>query len=432
MGLQTDVAGGTFMAFGSSAPELFISVIGVFVTKGDIGIGTILGSAVFNVLFVIGVCGIASGTVLYLAWWPLVRDMVFYLLSIVFLMLVLRDNLVMWPEATAMACSYSIYLLIMYFNPRIEAWLYKVTNTTRPEYKSDVHASNGNNNGYSQVPNDEADESEKDVIKADEDKDVEKGTPEEEKGADKPNKADVKEHKGFQGSGEHLAHHHEYDQHRPHEVPDLTLGTPWSPPEGIWARICWVLCLPINISFYLTIPDVKKESFKKFVPVSFTVCIVWIAFTSYILVWMVTIIGYTFMIPDTVMGLSLLAFGTSVPDTLSSIFVAKKGDGDMAVSHTVGSNVFDILLGLGIPWLIQGALRDSGVVIDSHGLFVACFFILGSIVAELLVIYYFKWVLDRKVGCIHLVIFFIFMGSSVYVEMTAFAKYNLPMCIVDI
>jgi len=100
---------------------------------------------------------------------------------------------------------------------------------------------------------------------------------------------------------------------------------PWSPPKGIWARICWVLCLPINISFYLTIPDVKKESCKKFVPVSFTVCIVWIAFTSYILVWMVTIIGYTFMIPDTVMGLSLLAFGTSVPDTLSSIFVAKKG-----------------------------------------------------------------------------------------------------------
>lgn len=108
------------------------------------------------------------------------------------------------------------------------------------------------------------------------------------------------------------------------------------------------------------------------------------------------------------------------------------GDGDMAVSHTVGSNVFDILLGLGIPWLIKGAVWDSAVVIDSHGLFLACFFILGSITAELLVIYYFKWVLDRKVGCIHLVIFFIFMGISIYVEMKAFARYNLPMCIVDI
>ena len=38
-------------------------IIGVFITEGDIGIGTILGSAVFNVLFVIGVCGLGAGTV---------------------------------------------------------------------------------------------------------------------------------------------------------------------------------------------------------------------------------------------------------------------------------------------------------------------------------------------------------------------------------
>lgn len=45
-----------------SLTSLF-SFLGVFVTKGDIGVGTILGSAVFNVLFVIGVCGIGAGTV---------------------------------------------------------------------------------------------------------------------------------------------------------------------------------------------------------------------------------------------------------------------------------------------------------------------------------------------------------------------------------
>lgn len=101
-----------------------------------------------------------------------------------------------------MACSYSIYLLIMYFNPRIEAWLYKVTNTTSPEYKSDLHASNGNNNRYSQLPNadHDADESEKDVNKAGEDKDVEKGTLEIEKGDDKLNKAEGRVNKGFQGN----------------------------------------------------------------------------------------------------------------------------------------------------------------------------------------------------------------------------------------
>ena len=77
--LSDDVAGATFMAAGSSAPELFTSVIGlfptplrffweilwfltkflgVFVAKGDVGIGTIVGSAVFNILVIIGLCAL--------------------------------------------------------------------------------------------------------------------------------------------------------------------------------------------------------------------------------------------------------------------------------------------------------------------------------------------------------------------------------------
>ena len=57
-----------------------------------------------------------------------------------------------------MVCSYSIYLIIMYFNPRIEAWLYKITNTNSPEYKSELHASNGikaSNNGYQKIADEE-------------------------------------------------------------------------------------------------------------------------------------------------------------------------------------------------------------------------------------------------------------------------------------
>lgn len=116
-----------------------------------------------------------------------------------------------------------------------------------------------------------------------------------------------------------------------------------------------------------------------------------------------------------------------------SFFFSLPGDGDMAVSHTVGSNVFDILLCLGIPWLVKTTVwdYDSTVVINSHGLFISCFFILGSIAVTLIIIYYYKWVLNKKVGCIYLVFYFIFMGISIYVEMNAFGKYNPPMCIVD-
>ena len=48
------------MAAKGSAPELFTSIIGVFIAKSDVGIGTIVGSAVFNILFVIAACAFAA------------------------------------------------------------------------------------------------------------------------------------------------------------------------------------------------------------------------------------------------------------------------------------------------------------------------------------------------------------------------------------
>ena len=55
MELSNDVAGATLMAAGGSAPELATSLFGTF-AGSDVGMGTIVGSAVFNVLFVIGAC----------------------------------------------------------------------------------------------------------------------------------------------------------------------------------------------------------------------------------------------------------------------------------------------------------------------------------------------------------------------------------------
>lgn len=54
----------TFMAGATSSPELFVNVIGTFITEGDIGIGTIVGSAVFNILAVAACCGIGAGMVI--------------------------------------------------------------------------------------------------------------------------------------------------------------------------------------------------------------------------------------------------------------------------------------------------------------------------------------------------------------------------------
>ena len=84
--IDPDIAGATFMAAGGSAPELFTSFIGTF-AESAVGFGTIVGSAVFNVLFVIGTCAVASKEPLQLTWWPLARDCTYYCISLLVLAL---------------------------------------------------------------------------------------------------------------------------------------------------------------------------------------------------------------------------------------------------------------------------------------------------------------------------------------------------------
>lgn len=112
--MSPDVAGATFMAAGSSAPELATVIIGVFFAKDDIGKGVkicskrliyarflagvsgVIGSAVFNIMFVISVCALCTSTVCYLNWWPLVRDCFFYALAILIMLFTIYDDSITW------------------------------------------------------------------------------------------------------------------------------------------------------------------------------------------------------------------------------------------------------------------------------------------------------------------------------------------------
>jgi Ca2+/H+ antiporter len=125
MNLSMDVAGATLMAAGGSAPELFSSLFGTF-AETDIGIGTIIGSAVFNVMFVIGVCALFSNEVLTLTWWPLFRDSFCYAVGLVVLMIVVgvssKEEIFLW-EACILFVMYLLYIIIMWKNADIYRFL---------------------------------------------------------------------------------------------------------------------------------------------------------------------------------------------------------------------------------------------------------------------------------------------------------------------
>ena len=116
LGLSPDVAGATFMAAGSSAPELFTSLMGVFAVKNDVGVGTIVGSAVFNLCCIIGGTAMFTPGVLKIDWKPITRDSIFYGISIAAMIYVLADGTVTTKEAASLMGFYVLYVLVMWKN----------------------------------------------------------------------------------------------------------------------------------------------------------------------------------------------------------------------------------------------------------------------------------------------------------------------------
>lgn len=55
-------------------------------------------------------------------------------------------------------------------------------------------------------------------------------------------------------------------------------------------------------------------------------------------------VGETFRIPAMIMGLTVLAAGTSIPDIITSVIVAREGLGDMVVTSLMGNNIFNITM----------------------------------------------------------------------------------------
>ena len=121
LNLTPDISGATLMAAGGSAPELFTSFIGTF-QKSEVGFGTIVGSAVFNVLFVIGMCSLLSKEVLDLTWWPLFRDSTYYaigLLVLAYFVGVRGEGEVDILEAAILFAMYIGYIVLMGFNEKL-------------------------------------------------------------------------------------------------------------------------------------------------------------------------------------------------------------------------------------------------------------------------------------------------------------------------
>ncbi|XP_023164021.2 sodium/potassium/calcium exchanger Nckx30C isoform X4 [Drosophila hydei] len=492
LGITDDVAGATFMAAGGSAPELFTSVIGVFVSFDDVGIGTIVGSAVFNILFVIGMCALFSRTVLSLTWWPLFRDCSFYSISLLVLIYFFRDNRIFWWEALILFTIYIAYVTFMKWNVQVEHCVKKMitkNKVTRVRSTDQLmpagNAANSSETSMATQPGGSVTSRAASETRSGPAGSSNAGATGNSSGGtagstqtgakfrhgllqlmihtidplhddDVPGKVDekatqlhaiaslkvlldaTKPQRG--GATTSAANHVKINlkettlADRPNGNIDTTLDSApeiiedepeplsmaW--PDTARKRLTYVLVAPLLVPMWLTLPDTRTPRGKRYFPVTFIGSIVWIAAFSYLMVWWANVAGDTARIPPEVMGLTFLAAGTSIPDLITSVIVARKGFGDMAVSSSVGSNIFDVTVGLPIPWLLYGIIYDAPVEVNSVGMVCSITILFMMLVFVVLSIACFRWRMNKGLGFTMFLLYFVFVAVSLMFE------YDLITC----
>ncbi|XP_061831038.1 sodium/potassium/calcium exchanger 1-like isoform X3 [Nerophis lumbriciformis] len=503
--ISDDVAGATFMASGGSAPELFTSLIGVFVSHSNVGIGTIIGSAVFNILFVIGMCAIFSREVLHLTWWPLFRDVSFYTLDLIMLIVFFLDNMILWWESAMLVLGYVSYVCFMKFNSHIEqavktqlnkhmsivqAWSTQDPDkerdpTTSPPPRPAAFAEKNKEDKSkhqseplqsplpSSKPPDLQEDKDKlrvrpvlqrggssaslhntllrstifqlmihtlDPLGEDEDRKpkcelspagasniagVKQSTtqPSAEEIKSMDNNRDGSQGssggRSDDGSGDgdssNSGESEDDNGEDEGEEENAPLSLDW--PESRRKQATYLVLLPIVFPLWLTLPDVRNPMSKKYFTFTFIGSILWIAVFSYLMVWWAHQVGETMGISEEIMGLTILAAGTSIPDLITSVIVARKGLGDMAVSSSVGSNIFDITVGLPVPWLLYSLLHNGApVAVSSNGLFCAIVLLFLMLLFVTISIATCRWKMSRTLGLAMFALYFVFLILSVLLE----------------
>ncbi|XP_055532898.1 sodium/potassium/calcium exchanger 4-like [Wyeomyia smithii] len=391
LNLSEDVAAATFMASATSMPEFFTNTISTLVADSDMGLGTIMGSMLFNTLGVAALVGLLTKSHVQLDWWPLTRDSIIVLITTSSLVSFLWDERVYWYESVVFVVLYILYFFVMFQNDRMKRIAVDLIETrwnlckrletdTRNEF-TDHKAGRK----YSIAVLGEAINTS--IVIPKEEKQI---------------------------------------PHSPSESNENTaIGMRlFRISTQSWYNIIWwFYTWPFRILVCLTVPN--PRACRKLYPLTFIMCIAWIGGTSYMVFWMMSIIGSTFDVPETVMGLTFLAFGGCMPEAVSAVTMIRKGNGAMGVSNSLGANTLAILFSLGLPWFIKnmmmgGATTGAYVEINSYGMQYSVLALFLAVAILYVVLYLARYNLRKLVGLALFLGYLLIVAFMILVELDVF------------
>ena len=366
--IAEDVAGATLMAAASSAPELFAGLVGVFVEGSEeVGVGTVVGSCVFNMCVIVGGVLVVyphdEGAPLRLGGFSLTRDSSFYLISIALLLIVFEDGRATPAESVLLFAFYLLYVAINWKFKRI-----KSTIRSYMDWDDVAEAPTTTTTTTTTTPSSSSSSTR--VVT--------------------PWHALVTTY--FGGGG---------DDDASSSGDAEALKTTCCPPlasDGGARRLLEYVLLPARWAFYWTIPDCRAPALKDWYVATFCAALAWLGLLVYFMLEWAKKGGCLAGISASTMGLTFCAAGTSAPDCFISLIVARGGRGKMAVCNVFGSNIFDVLLCLGLPLTISAIAYGGDTAVGNENMVFSVVLLLVLLLYVLAVSVPYKLVLSRRAG----------------------------------
>ncbi|XP_054156542.1 sodium/potassium/calcium exchanger 3-like [Oppia nitens] len=391
--LPPDISGPILIPIGTSGPEIFSSAISVFFTNNDIGTGAIIGGAVFNMLAIPAACGLAVAYFikkpLKLDSSPILRDLLFYILSIVVLILVIKDNRVDLIDSSLLTLLFALYVGVMIYNAKLsmnsadrlhDRTTEKLVAIERAE--STPLLDSKSLMILEQMATNCGD-----------------------------NKCDWKNAKNYRNGYEEIVNKKLQLSEDDDEDNDNCFMN---------NCFCSLILSPVYLIFWLTMP-------KRWPVLTFAVSIGWLTGLSYCTVWSVDGLSELLAIPQTISGMTLLAAGSAVPDLVTTvILIKKKGLASMGMCATIAANIYAIVVGLGLPWLLKclvqlvnssGDYSQAFITIESNALPYTSIVLLVIIFAFMLTLKLCKWKLYTRFSLFCAIIHIMFLSASISLEM---------------
>jgi K+-dependent Na+/Ca+ exchanger-like protein len=447
--VREDVAGATFMAFGSAAPEIIINAITTVrgSSQTDLGVSAIIGSGMIAFL-VIPACSIIfvnpdelGSDHLKLKRRPLLRDIVSYGSSLALLCWFFQDGVIGLAEAAVLVGGYILYVLVVVVSPKIrrhyqlatvapgsdmykrlhkqESFVEKAERQRTPQtgssnissvpavpngrirrassrallsvVQSGGNANHNHNHNQTNTPVAVVANGTTNTVVVEEQSHEAEGDVEAHSLVMSPQSSEEvasssREHtRVYPRSHVRTLNHYSLLRQDTGTVggasDDREYGTFLSEAESdtdsdlsedeteesVLGTIYHVVAWPLLQLYSWTCPNCERHGrLAAWYPLTFTVSFFWVAVFSFIVSTIVARWVDLSGVSLSFFGVVLVAAGAEIPDTIQSVTVARRGYGSMAVSNCLGSQITNILMGLGLPWLISN-LSGHEVVIKKHG-----------------------------------------------------------------